>query len=53
MTIISGLLGTILAQQTAEQAVAMRIALIVIAALAATNLLLVILMVASRKKKSD
>ena len=59
MTTIFGLLATVLAQQTpeqlaaAQQANAMRIALITIAALAAANLLLVILMAAGRKKKAD
>ena len=53
MTTMSGLLSTILAEQTAEQIFGMRVALITIAALAATNLLLVILIVASRKKKAD
>ena len=59
MTTISGLLATVLAQQTPEQLAAvqqanvMRIALITIAALAATNVLLVILIVTSRKKKSE
>ncbi len=59
MTTIFGLLATVLAQQTpeqvaaAQQANAMRIALITIAALAATNVLLVILIVAGRRKKAD
>ncbi len=59
MTTIFGLLATVLAQQTpdqlaaAQQANAMRIALITIAALAATNVLLVILIVVGRKKKAD
>ena len=60
MTTISGLLATVLAQQSPEQAVeaaqqvfTMRIALITIGALAAANLLLVILMAAGRKKKAD
>ncbi len=59
MTTISGLLATVLAQQTpeqlaaAQQANAMRIALITIAALAATNVLLVILIFTGRKKKAD
>ncbi len=59
MTTISGLLATVLAQQTPEQLAAvqqanvMRIALITIAALAATNVLLVILIVTSRKKKPE
>jgi len=59
MTTISGLLATVLAQQipeqvaAAQQANAMRIALITIAALAATNVLLVILIAAGRKKKAD
>jgi hypothetical protein len=59
MTTIFGLLATVLAQQTpdqlaaAQQANAMRIALITIAALAATNVLLVILIFTGRKKKAD
>ena len=60
MTTISVLLATLLAQQTpeqvaaaAQQADAMRIALITIAALAATNVLLVILIFTGRKKKAD
>ena len=59
MTTISALLATVLAQQTpeqlaaAQQANAMRIALITIAALAAANLLLVILIATGRKKKAD
>ena len=60
MTTIFGLLATLLAQQTPEQAAevvqqtnAMRIALITIAALAAANVLLVILIATSRKKKSE
>ncbi len=57
MTTISGLLATMLAQQTAERAVEQvittRIALITIAALAAANVLLVILIVTGRKKKPE
>ena len=59
MTTISALLATVLAQQipeqvaAAQQADAMRIALITIATLAATNVLLVILIVTSRKKKPE
>ena len=59
MTTIFGLLATVLAQQTpeqvaaAQQANAMRIALITIAALAATNVLLVILIFTGRKKKAN
>ena len=60
MTIISGLLAAASTQEAVEQAVevaqqanAMRIALITIAALAAANVLLVILIAVGRKKKAD
>ncbi len=56
MTILSGVLATVPAQQTAlvvERADPTRIALITIAALAAVALLLLILVSISRKKRTE